>query len=238
MNLLVPILLALAITHASNFFSTTNSDGLSDTSAPSYICINHSSATNSTFSIAASTLKQKSFSSASKLSERPTSHSSSWFTFSLLLLAGDLEVNPGPNYKYPCGSCFRPCKINQQSIQCDSCDSWYHRKCVQLSEEMFNSLANSSVSWICCQCGLPNFSSTLFNSSISPSDNSFDPLRTPPPSHTPRFRPGISSTPKAPARHFQMSPTQISNDQNNSSKNKNMGTNRSPIHLGTIFLAS
>ena len=229
MNLLVPILLALAITHASNLFSTTNSsDELSDTSALSYICVNHSSATNSTFSIAASTLKQKSFSSASKLSERSTSYSSSWFTFSLLLLAGDLEVNPGPNYKYPCGSCFRPCKINQQSIQCDSCDSWYHRKCVQLSEEMFNSLANSSVSWICCQCGLPNFSSTLFNSSISQTDNSFDPLRSPPPSPTPRFRPGISSTPKAPARHFQMSPSQIPNDRNNSSKNKNMGTNRSP----------
>ena len=115
MNIFNCFLMALAIIHVSSFFWVTHSD----TSSPSYVMINHSSGIDSNSSIAFSALKLKSFSTSALLSKRPTSHPSSWFTFSLLLLAGDLEVNPGPNYKYPCGSCSRPCKKNQDSILCD-----------------------------------------------------------------------------------------------------------------------
>ena len=33
---------------------------------------------------------------------------------SLLLLGGDIQLNPGPNWKFPCGSCNKPVKKNQK----------------------------------------------------------------------------------------------------------------------------
>ena len=47
------------------------------------------------------------------------------FLFSLLLLGGDIQSNPGP-VKYPCGICERPVKYNQRGIQCDFCNKWHH----------------------------------------------------------------------------------------------------------------
>ena len=38
----------------------------------------------------------------------------------LLILAGDIEVNPGP--KYQCDVCKKRVKRNDNAIQCDSCD--------------------------------------------------------------------------------------------------------------------
>ena len=61
------------------------------------------------------------------------SNSSSWL-FTLLIISGDVELNPGPtSAKYPCGVCSRPCKNNQPAIQCDSCDTWIHKKCIQIT---------------------------------------------------------------------------------------------------------
>ena len=51
---------------------------------------------------------------------------------SLLMLSGNIEVNPGPIYKYPCGICSKPTKSNQKAIQCDFCDIWHHVKCIHL----------------------------------------------------------------------------------------------------------
>lgn len=48
---------------------------------------------------------------------------------SLLLLSGNMELNPGPQYKQPCGKCTRPLKSNQKGIKCYMCDVWYHAKC-------------------------------------------------------------------------------------------------------------
>lgn len=48
---------------------------------------------------------------------------------SLLLLSGNMELNPGPQYKQPCGKCTRPLKSNQKGIKCYMCDVWYHTKC-------------------------------------------------------------------------------------------------------------
>ncbi len=78
----------------------------------------------------------------------------------LMILSGDIQQNPGPHNRYPCGVCSKEVKNN--GIQCDSCDKWYHAKCCSVSKNMFNILANSSCVWICCNCGLPNFSSSLF----------------------------------------------------------------------------
>ena len=97
---------------------------------------------------------------------------------SLLLLSGNIESNPGPQYKYPCGECTRPVKSNQRGIQCDLCDVWYHAKCnYHIDLQIYEILANTSLT--CPQCGFPNFSDSFFNDSIDSlaSPNSFSPIQ-------------------------------------------------------------
>ena len=95
----------------------------------------------------------------------------------LLLLGGDVMLNPGPNWKFPCGKCEKPVKSNQKGIMCDFCDRWYHPRCCSVSDTMFVELANSSCIWICNDCGVANYSSSLFDSQDPVScENSFSQL--------------------------------------------------------------
>lgn len=98
---------------------------------------------------------------------------------SLLLLSGNIELNPGPQYKQPCGECTKPVKNSQMGIKCDMCDVWYHAKCSNADLSMYEILANTSLTWICPQCGFPNFSDSFFNDPIDSlvSPNSFQPLQ-------------------------------------------------------------
>ena len=95
----------------------------------------------------------------------------------LLLLSGNIESNPGPcrKIKFPCGICNKACTKFQPSVACDHCNVWFHKKCIQMNTLNFNSLKN--ISWYCCNCGLPSFSSELFSDSNSIStSNSFSSL--------------------------------------------------------------
>ena len=125
---------------------------------------------------------------------------------SLLLLNGNIEVNPGPKLRYPCGMCSKAVTRNQRGIQCVGCDVWFHTKCMQMSSQVYEALANSSCTWVCSNCGLPNFSSSLFE---SPADigvihsNLFSPLSTPQELNTSSLpsdctfpKPNSSSSPK------------------------------------------
>ena len=121
---------------------------------------------------------KKCFSVTVSLSKKSNAKRHALFLLSLLVLSGNVELNPGPVFKYPCGTCSRPCRINQPSIFCDNCNIWFHKKCLKLNSLVFQDLANSSASWICCQCGLPNFSSSLFDSFYSlDNHNHFTPLQ-------------------------------------------------------------
>ena len=112
-----------------------------------------------------------------------------------LLLSGDLQLNPGPTStqisnksakppKYPCGICNKNCNWNQPAVACDSCNLWYHTKCMSMNVNVYHGLHN--VSWHCFSCGLPNFDSSLFSNSHSVSlSNSFDVLN-PGPTPTPK----------------------------------------------------
>ena len=54
---------------------------------------------------------------------------------------------------------------------------WYHVDCMHMSTPVYNALASSSISWQCTACGMPNFSTTLFDSFvIDSSSNSFEHL--------------------------------------------------------------
>lgn len=108
-------------------------------------------------------------------------HGTATFFADLLLLCGDISLNPGPSVKHRCAVCDKPVKSNQKAIQCDYCDRWHH---AMIGSLVYDALANTSCMWICCDCGLPSFSRSLFDSSsevltsifFSPLDeNSYDP---------------------------------------------------------------
>ena len=73
----------------------------------------------------------------------------------ILLLGGDIYVNPGPNWKYPCVACKKPVKANQDGILCDDCEVWFHPKCVHIDEQEINAPDDLNKNWSCLQCILP-----------------------------------------------------------------------------------
>ena len=120
--------------------------------------------------------------------------------------------------KFPCGECSRACKdrpkIGEESLKCDNCPFWYHVKCIVMNPLIFEGLKNNSATWICCQCAMPSFSSSLFDSYSSlENNNSFEPLQnlngTTPPLGTPPtspFKPTESSTPNKPCKNASTKP--------------------------------
>ena len=109
----------------------------------------------------------------------------------MLMVSGDIHFNPGPTqrtYKFPCGTCFKPVKCNQKGILCDSCDSWFHIKClpetIALSNHEYELISLSDTSWFCFDCQLPLFSDSFFDqtadrSELRTSDDSLDPVDSP-----------------------------------------------------------
>ena len=106
----------------------------------------------------------------------PNSSHKSSILLNLILLCGDVNVNPGPNWKYACGLCKKPVKSNQRGIQCDSCDVWIHTRCLGMNNDEYQLLANSSCWWICPGCHLPNFAPKLLDLSSNTLNlsNSYD----------------------------------------------------------------
>ena len=97
----------------------------------------------------------------------------------MLLLAGDVEVNPGPGgSSFPCGLCEIDANWSNGGIACKHCDVWYHRDCARLNLSSFNRLASPSRIWIYYKCSSKNFSHFPFHYSqlYLTVSNSFDPL--------------------------------------------------------------
>ena len=117
------------------------------------------------------TLKSKNNIFGCKFPAKPTSPLN--FLNLLLILSGNIERNPGPTKPsskskknlFPCGICNKQCTWRQPSVACDSCNIWFHQKCLFMRSAVFDNLHN--VSWYCLKCGLPNFSSELFANSKS-----------------------------------------------------------------------
>ena len=140
----------------------------------------------------------------------------------ILLLSGNIELNPGPRTpRYPCGVCHKACTWKQKAVACDQCDIWYHKDCMLMNSNVYSNLKN--VSWYCFRCGLPNFSSALFDSTTfnlaDYSLNSFYPLspehdhqpKLPPLPQTPPSKPVplSASTPKDPPKGSKKNPPSI-----------------------------
>lgn len=82
-----------------------------------------------------------------------------------LLLLHDTELNPGPKSKtpkHPCGNCNKTVTWENKGVCCDGCDKWYHTVCQNMGDNIYECIGKSDISWICTQCGLPNWSSSFF----------------------------------------------------------------------------
>ena len=100
----------------------------------------------------------------------------------LIIQAGDIELNPGPAgvriCKFPCGMCHKAvrCDHRRPAICCDNCSIWYHKDCMNICSAVYASISKPEASWICYKCGVPNLSTSLFDSYRVDTSNSFQPL--------------------------------------------------------------
>jgi len=88
----------------------------------------------------------------------------------LINLSADVQCNPGPiSPKFPCGVCSRAVTWSKKrkGIACDDCSTWFHVDCLNMCTAVYNPLTNESAEWTCATCGLPNFSSTLFDTTLA-----------------------------------------------------------------------
>lgn len=74
------------------------------------------------------------------------------YCYWLLILAGDVELNPGP-IKYPCTVCKKAVRSNQRGISCDGCELWTHTRCCRVPEGEYQRLASlGTFTWRCPSC--------------------------------------------------------------------------------------
>ena len=66
----------------------------------------------------------------------------------ILLLAGDIELNPGPVTQkatvWPCGICQYPVNWEQEGVACDGCSLWHHRSCLSMCSNDYRDLEGTS----------------------------------------------------------------------------------------------
>ena len=97
-----------------------------------------------------------------------------------LLLAGDIELNPGPvNQKaavWPCGVCQYPVNWEQEGVACDGCSLWHQRSCLSMCSNDYRDLEGTNVVWLCCMCDSINCDNFTFRSYELQTSNSFHPL--------------------------------------------------------------
>ena len=102
-----------------------------------------------------------------------------YLTILLIIHAGDIELNPGPAgvriCKFPCGMCHKAvrCDHCRPAICCDNCSIWYHKDCMNICSAVYASISKPEASWICYKCGVPNLSTSLFDSYHVDTSNSF-----------------------------------------------------------------
>jgi len=97
----------------------------------------------------------------------------------LLLIAGDIEPNPGPPMSWPCAVCARPIRSNQESYLCNGCNTWVHKLCSKLP-----SSKHYSAAWRCATCAA--------GTTLAPQSSHRPVSSTPPPStSTSRVAPTI-----------------------------------------------
>ena len=74
-------------------------------------------------------------------------------TFLTLMLAGDVNPNPGPVAKKTCNFCFRTIAKNHRYVTCCNCGLFYQIKCGGVSPNLYNRMqVDDSISFTCQPC--------------------------------------------------------------------------------------
>ena len=98
----------------------------------------------------------------------------------ILLLSGDVEINLGPSNaeqevtEFPCPLCHTDVSWTADALQCEGCELWLHRTCMNMSSTEYGRLGEESAVWLCGNCGLRNISSTLFRTRRHDSQSTHD----------------------------------------------------------------
>ena len=94
----------------------------------------------------------------------------------LLALANDTQTNPGP-IKFPCGTCNKPVASNQKATCCDSCNSWFHTKCTNISNKIYSCMNKTNMENVSSIFFDPPYDTDCDSNIFSPSDNDSNSLR-------------------------------------------------------------
>ena len=97
----------------------------------------------------------------------------------LVVLAGDVSLNPGPETD-SCALCTKGCRKNQRAVQCDECDEcdrWFHAKCINMNHREYLDISDLAAYWSCVDCLFPgpfSASNVSYDPKISTSNDSID----------------------------------------------------------------
>ena len=83
---------------------------------------------------------------------RDVNSGSGYYLYYLLLLSGDVALNPG-QVRFPCVVCHFPVRSNQRALLCDDCGFWCHCKCCSVSKAQYHCFQlQKHFSWTCPSC--------------------------------------------------------------------------------------
>ena len=68
----------------------------------------------------------------------------------LLIMAGDIEMNTGP--KFQCRLCKKYCKASDKGVECEDCQKRFHASCAKLGDNELLKLESGNGSWYCTNC--------------------------------------------------------------------------------------
>ena len=80
----------------------------------------------------------------------------------ILILSGDISVDPGPP-KHPCGYCYKTVAKYHRAVLCEAYNYCSHIKCDKVSSTEYISLSNSDELWLCGECNSFKFTDSLFD---------------------------------------------------------------------------
>lgn len=132
----------------------------------------------------------------SKPTTQPVYRSKDVITVIILLLSGDIQLNPGP-VQFPCSVCQKAVAKNHRALQCDSCDTWTHIKCDGITPKEYKLYQNhTNPSYNCPTCTLQD--ATDLSSTSSDDLRNTSNTTTSSHSHSPQH-----STPQTPLTNNQ-----------------------------------
>lgn len=111
--------------------------------------------------------------------KRGRMHALRYIAMILILNASGTEQNPNPRTpKYPWHIYSKATTWKQRGVACDDWEKWFHADCMHMSTPVYMYMALNNISWHCTNCGMPNFTSSLFESTIMSTRNSFSTLNS------------------------------------------------------------